>query len=71
MFCVLHYFCNSCLEYDECDAGDNNCTQICTDTRKGYTCSCQDGFYLDVDNATCLGKSGKLEVRRNEELDVF
>ena len=34
----------------------NDCDQICLNTDGSYTCSCRDGFILDNDRRSCLGK---------------
>ncbi|XP_067141896.1 low-density lipoprotein receptor-related protein 2 isoform X5 [Centruroides vittatus] len=33
-----------CDDVDECANFGNNCSQICTNTKGGYTCSCHEGF---------------------------
>ncbi|CAH1243359.1 PKDREJ [Branchiostoma lanceolatum] len=39
-------------DVDECAEGSHNCTQLCTNTVSGFTCSCLDGYTLH-DNWVC------------------
>lgn len=45
----------SSIDIDECALNpcDENCTQ--TTPGPGYTCTCEAGKMLDVDNRTCIG----------------
>lgn len=45
----------SSIDIDECASNpcDENCTQ--TTPGPGYTCTCEAGKMLDVDNRTCIG----------------
>ena len=46
-----------CLSSDtnECSEGTHNCSQICNNTHGSFTCACNDGYHLDIDNVTCNG----------------
>ena len=43
------------IDTDECINEDDNCTQLCYNTEGSYSCSCQDGYFLQ-DYYDCLGK---------------
>ena len=43
-------------DIDECSEGISECSQLCINTIGSYSCSCQNGYQLDSDNHTCLGK---------------
>ena len=43
-------------DIDECSTNRNNCEQVCTNTVSSFNCSCNDGFSLNADGATCDGK---------------
>ena len=42
-------------DVDECALGLHNCDHICNNTQGGFSCSCQDGFLLYLDEASCTG----------------
>ena len=42
-------------DIDECSEGTDNCSQTCTNTEGNFTCGCDDGYYLDIDETTCHG----------------
>ncbi|XP_037899869.1 fibrillin-2-like [Glossina fuscipes] len=42
-----------CVDVDECSEMTHDC-EICLNTDGGFQCSCSPGFYLAVDNRTCL-----------------
>ncbi len=44
-------------DIDECSLQIDVCDHTCVNTDPGYNCSCNDGFYLDEDMASCLGES--------------
>ncbi|EDV18660.1 uncharacterized protein TRIADDRAFT_34865, partial [Trichoplax adhaerens] len=39
---------------DECQNMSNNCSQICNNTIRSYTCSCIQGYELSSDKLTCV-----------------
>ena len=45
-----------CISTDinECELG--YCTQLCNNSEGSFTCSCQDGYTLEDDDRTCVGK---------------
>ena len=51
---IMH---DSVLDIDECSDVDNNCQQQCNNTVGSYLCSCQSGFHLNADGATCSSKN--------------
>lgn len=52
----------SCLDTDECTAGNHNCQQQCINVPMGggFVCDCELGYLLNSDNSTCSGKSMKV-----------
>ena len=42
-------------DIDECGDGTHNCSQTCTNTNGSFTCGCNDGYLLDLDEVTCNG----------------
>ena len=43
-----------CKDVNECLEFGHNCSQICTNTKGGYECSCRDGFRLsDAFSGVC------------------
>lgn len=42
-------------DIDECQ-GPNDCQQQCENTEGSYTCSCTEGFTLNIDSRSCVGK---------------
>ena len=48
--------CCICADVDECENNTlNECEQICINSEPGYSCSCEMGFQLDVNERTCSG----------------
>ena len=47
---------SSLLDIDECLTANHGCTQTCDNTVGSYECCCLDGYELDSDNYTCIGK---------------
>ncbi|XP_060578458.1 fibulin-1-like isoform X2 [Ruditapes philippinarum] len=51
----------TCVDIDECSEGSHCCsgpTHTCSDSDGGYSCGCSgDGYSLDDDGCTCVGKS--------------
>lgn len=41
---------------NECLQDNGGCEQLCTDTRRSFTCSCANGYSLDSDGRGCTGK---------------
>ena len=53
-------YCHTCIiffntDIDECNEGTDNCSQTCTNAEGNFTCECDDGYYLDIDETTCIG----------------
>ena len=40
----------------ESSEGISGCSQLCSNTIESYNYICQNGYQLDSDNHTCLGK---------------
>ena len=51
----VHYITATLTDIDECSNSTLNCTQLCNNTRGGYTCGCITGYKLASDNRTCFG----------------
>ena len=48
-------------DIDECfSVSDNNCDQECINTFGSFECGCGEGYILDTDGTTCLGKCGEM-----------
>ena len=43
-------------DIDECAEETSNCSQVCINTVPGYYCSCDSGYLLNGDRATCDGE---------------
>ena len=43
-------------DVDECTTNSDNCDQVCTNTVGAFNCSCNNGFLLNNDGATCDGR---------------
>ena len=43
-------------DIDECVEGTHQCAQNCHNNIGSYTCSCRDGYRLNVDERACDGK---------------
>ncbi|XP_013396588.1 uncharacterized protein LOC106163529 [Lingula anatina] len=43
----------ACLDIDECSANTDGCEHNCTNSVGSYTCSCNAGYSLAVDNHSC------------------
>ena len=46
------------LDTDECAVNMGGCMQTCTNQVGSYQCGCNDGYDLDVDQHSCVGKKG-------------
>ena len=50
---------NECLEGNggcSCKYNSEDCVSTCINTSGYYNCSCSQGYELDSDNLTCIGK---------------
>ena len=47
-------------DVNECTRFLHNCTQICINTIGSFNCSCQNGFNLQNDSRSCVGKKASL-----------
>ena len=43
------------LDIDECLLKIDKCSQLCTNTKASYECSCKTGYQLQADKRTCTG----------------
>ena len=43
------------IDINECLSNMDNCSQVCTNTEGGFTCSCRDGYTLGEDGTSCEG----------------
>ena len=62
-------FNNFFTSVNECENDNGGCAQGCVDTLASYTCSCNDGYILDVDKKGCIGKfeyNANLNTARNK-----
>lgn len=52
-----------CMDLNECDP-PGLCSQLCTNIKGGYFCSCAPGYVLEADKHTCkaLSKSNEIPV---------
>lgn len=48
-------------DINECLENTAKCNQYCHNTNGSYFCSCQQGYKLDSDTHTCLGKKLRFE----------
>ena len=46
------------LDTDECAVNMGGCMQTCTNQVGSYQCGCNDGYDLDVNQHSCVGKKG-------------
>jgi hypothetical protein len=58
MFFLRFYY--PVVDFDECDGGNNGCSQICVNTPGSFVCDCNQGYRLEIDQKTCNGKSNHL-----------
>ena len=43
-------------DVNECNLLNGNCSQLCNNTDDSYSCDCEDGFTLNIqDYSTCHG----------------
>ena len=45
-------------DINECDTNNGGCDHNCTNSVGSYMCSCTEGFFLDGNMHSCLGKEG-------------
>ena len=43
-------------DIDECSTSNGGCDQVCINTVGSFNCSCNDGFFLSANGATCDGQ---------------
>ena len=43
-------------DINECNTGNGNCSQVCSNTIGSYMCSCMTGYVLNADGRGCRGK---------------
>ena len=44
------------IDINECDVYNGGCQHNCTNSDGSYSCSCNDGYTLDVDDEGCSRK---------------
>lgn len=60
-FLMTEAICSSCgSDFDECSVY-GTCSQSCTNTEGGYTCSCVEGYLSQPDNRSCKAKNGEYQ----------
>lgn len=42
-----------CVDVNECNTNNGGCSQTCSNTQGGFTCSCNTGYQLAADGKTC------------------
>ena len=72
--CFLGYYLDSdgrtCKDIDECK-DPNTCSQVCTNLKGSYTCSCMAGFVKwGGDGSSCKLQSGPTQVLISTEFDM-
>ena len=45
------------LDINECDPSLVLCEHLCTNSNGSFTCDCQPGYSITIDQLSCLGKS--------------
>lgn len=43
------------VDINECQTGTDNCQQNCINTHGSFICSCESGYIMNSDGATCTG----------------
>ena len=59
MNCIwLTYYslCGRFPDIDECQTGEHNCNQTCSNRVGSFECGCMAGYSLQDDNVTCTGE---------------
>lgn len=41
-------------DINECDTGNGGCDQICINTDGGFSCTCDEGYTLDINGLNCI-----------------
>ena len=59
--CVGYHKLHECLschwtDINECDVENGGCSDICNNEPGSWSCACPEGFQLDTDQVTCIGK---------------
>ncbi len=49
------------VDINECNTNNGGCAQVCTNTDGSFMCSCNTGFLLAGDLATCNGEIKNLQ----------
>ena len=44
-----------CVDINECIEETDDCAQNCINTNGSYICSCNTGYYIDIDGRSCNG----------------
>jgi len=57
-------------DINEC-SGNHTCDHACADTHGSFVCSCDDGFDLQSDGRTCIGKFNFSELHKTVPLSEF
>ena len=42
-------------DINECSNDNGHCEHVCINTNGNYSCSCQDGYSLDINEKNCTG----------------
>ena len=53
------------VDVDECDTDNGGCEHTCTNSVGSYTCSCNTGYTLDLDDEGCSREKLKLSLFSN------
>ena len=46
----------SYVDINECSDGIHSCEQVCNNTHGAHSCLCRDGYRLNSDGFSCMGK---------------
>ena len=57
------------LDINECAMSNGGCQHQCRNTNGSYMCQCNEGFFLDGNVKTCLGKFYFKSKKHIEKLD--
>ena len=55
-FNILFLLYISISDKNECIYKNGGCVHFCNNIKGNYTCSCKEGFQLDLDGKNCIGK---------------